>query len=167
MNIVFCCLSITTGIYGMLPLQDSHVPRKGVLTLKEIISNALAQEKAHSYLSRPTCSELSTTNDVLENIPEDLLPEVTSTESKNISLAHLNLHKDITGLVVSSDPNKLVMTSPDGSLIAIDVITKEIHQKKISFKPIRRIHLNDESSDESTESASSSEKFIFSHGDSS
>ncbi len=150
-------------VHGMLPIKDADVQRPGVLTLQEIIFNTLAKEKAHSYLSQPTCSELTKTNQVLSYIHEDLLAEVTSTQPKNISLSHLNLYKNITGLAACSDPNKVVMTSFDGSLITLDVITEEIHHKTISFDSIYAIDLNNKSFDCSY----SSEKSISSQSETS
>lgn len=152
-------------VYGMLPLEDAHA---GVLTLKKIACNTLAKEKVYSYLSRPTYSELTKTHDVLASIPEDLLADVTLTQSKNISLTQLDSYKNITGLVVCSDLNKVVLTSSDGSLITIDVITDEIHQNIISFNTIHPIYTNnDESCDESTDSLNFFEKTILSHRDTS
>jgi len=147
------CFSITMYAPAMIPFGDNtHVQRSGVLSLKDIALNTLAKEKAHSYLSRPNYSELAQTEDVLRYMIPDLLAEVTSTQSKSISFAHLALPQDITELVESSDSTRVVMTSPDGSLIGMDIVTQEIHQKKILFNNPAHIYAdNDQSWDQSYE----------------
>ena len=122
---LFYCFSLVTSAHAMLSSAGSHLPPSRVLTLQEIAFNTIAKEKVYSYLSRPTASELAKTDAFLSCIPKDLLTGITSTQPKNISLAHMGLLKSITNLVECHDTTKVVMSSVCGALIGMDVVTEE------------------------------------------
>jgi hypothetical protein len=167
-NLLFYSFLITMSIHGMFPLENTGGQRLVIRSLQEIALNALVKNNVYSYLSQPTCSELSKTDDVLSYIPSDLLADITSTQSKNISLSCLNLPRDITGFVAYSDPNKVVMVLSDGSLIGVDTVSEKIYYKAISFENLYRIYVsNHESSDESADTSSFSEALFFGQSDTS
>lgn len=139
----------------MISPASPHLSPSGVLPLQEIASNTSAKEKVPSYLSRPTVSELVKADDTLSRVPTDLLADATFTQAKNISLAHMDLYKNITNLVECSDATKVVMSSTCGKLIGIDVVTEKIHKKILLFDSLDCIEASNEGSlDESTDTES-------------